>query len=101
MGVASVKAPLKRGAPGRKDDFFPRRFHRDADRRLADVVGADVPLFEPQWDLAGNGEQFELNAWQWLELFTELDGAARRNVAVDHVEHAIGPDRIQRRLGAE
>ena len=62
---------------------------------------ADLSLLEPQRDLAGNREQFELDAGQGLEWFAEADGAARRDGAVDHVEHAIGADRVQRRLRAE
>ena len=38
---------------------------------------------------------------QRLEWFVQGDGAARRDGAVDDVEHAIGADRVQRRLRAE
>ncbi len=80
IGDARVEVLRNMGATGRIDESFARRFHRDADRRLADVVGADVPLFEPQRDLAGNGEQFELDAGQRFEWFAETRrrGAARR-----------------------
>ena len=62
---------------------------------------ADVPLLEPQRNLAGNGEQFELEAGQGLEGLAEADGAARRDGAIDGVEHPVGPDRVERRLRAE
>ena len=42
-----------------------------------------------------------LNSRQRLEGFVQGDGAARRDGAVDDVEHAIGPDRIERRLRRE
>ena len=48
--------------------------------------------------LPGTANKFELDAGQRLERFAETDGAARRDVAIDHVEHAIGADRVQRRL---
>ncbi len=89
------------GATGRIDESFAARFHRDADRRLADIVGRDVSLLEPQRDLAGNREQFELDPRQGLKLFAEPYGATRSNGSIDHVEDAVGPDRIQRRLSAK
>ena len=38
---------------------------------------------------------------QRLEWFAKTHGAARRDGAVDDVEHAIGADRVERRLRAE
>ena len=101
IGDAGVKVLRNTGAAGRIDEALTRRFHRDADGALADVVGRDISLFEPQRNLAGNREEFELHPRQRLEWFAETDCAARRNVAIDHVEHAISADRIERRLRAE
>ena len=56
IGDAGVEVFRNMGAGRRKDEFLARRLDRDADRALADVVGADVSVLEPQRNLAGNGE---------------------------------------------
>ena len=50
------------GAARRIDEPAARRLDGDADRSLADLVGLDLALLEPQRNLAGNGEQFEPSA---------------------------------------
>ena len=101
LAMRASRSSVTWAQAGRIDEPLARGLHRDADRSLADLVGADVPLLEPQRNLAGNREQFELDARQRLEWLAKADRAARRDGAVDDVEHAIGADRVQRRLRGE
>jgi len=67
------------------------------DRAFADLARPDLSFLEPERDLAGDREQFELKALHWLERLAELHRPARHDVARDDVEDAVDADRVQGR----
>ena len=70
-GDALVQVVGDAGAAGRIDEPSPAGLDRDADRALADGVGLDLALFEPERNLSGHGEEFEREARQRLERLAE------------------------------
>ena len=103
VGFADAGVELLRNmrTAGRIDEARASRIRRDADCAFAEVVEADFPVLEPQRNLAGDGEQFDLEAWKGFEGLAEPDRAARCDGAIDGIEHPIGPNRLKGRLRAE